>query len=113
MIAAYQGGDRPNERLEIDSLEAIAIMVSRGLGVTLLPDWASLWLETLRLRKIAIPDPSLRRRVGLLWRLASLRDGVIRAFLQEAQDELAETKPRQSSRAKSREKQVAAVVRRP
>ena len=30
---------RPCERYELDSLEAITILVSRGLGVSLIPDW--------------------------------------------------------------------------
>ena len=34
-----KAGIRPHERLEIDGPEAIAIMVDRGLGVSLLPDW--------------------------------------------------------------------------
>ena len=86
LIDSYlrKAGIRPHERLEIDGPEAIAIMVDRGLGVTLLPDWAPPWPEGLRLRKIPLPNPSLKRRIGLLWLRASLRDGVIRAFLQSA-----------------------------
>jgi len=103
LIDAYlrKAGIRPNERLEIDGPEAIAMMVERGLGVTLLPDWASPWLEALNLRKISVPDPSFRRRVGLLWLRESPRDGVIRAFLQEALDDLAQSARRSSSRSKT------------
>lgn len=86
MIDAYlrKAGIRPHERLEIDGPEAIAIMVDRGLGVTILPDWPPPWPEGLKLRKIPLPDRSFKRRIGLLWLRASLRAGPIRAFLQEA-----------------------------
>ena len=86
LIDAYlrKVGIRPHERLEIDGPEAIAIMVDRGLGVALLPDWVPPWPEGLRLRKIPVPDQSLKRRIGLLWLRASLRAGAIRAFLEQA-----------------------------
>jgi DNA-binding transcriptional LysR family regulator len=80
-----KAGIHPRERLEIDGPEAIAIMVDRGLGVSLLPDWRPPWPEGLKLRKIALPDRSLTRRIGLLWTRASLRAGLIDAFLAEAQ----------------------------
>jgi DNA-binding transcriptional LysR family regulator len=79
-----KNGIRPNERLELDGLDAIVIMVDRGLGVTLLPDWAPPWPEGLALRKIPLPDRSFVRRVGLLWMRSSLRVGLIHAFLQQA-----------------------------
>jgi DNA-binding transcriptional LysR family regulator len=79
-----KAGIRPNERLELDGLDAIAIMVDRGLGVSLLPDWAPPWPEGLTLRKISLPDRSFTRRIGLLWMRASLRIGLIRAFLRQA-----------------------------
>ena len=76
---------RPRELFELDGLEAIAVMVDRGLGVSLLPDWAPPWPEGLRLRKLPLPDRSFTRRIGLLWNRASLRAGLIRAFLDQAQ----------------------------
>ena len=76
---------RPKERFELDGLELIAVMVDRGLGVSLLPDWAPPWPEGLSLRKIPLPDRSFRRRTGLLWMRASLRVRLIHAFLEQAQ----------------------------
>jgi DNA-binding transcriptional LysR family regulator len=73
-----------NEKYELDGLEAIAIMVDRGLGVTLLPDWAPPWPAGLSLRKQRISDPALRRQTGLLWARASLRATTIHAFLRTA-----------------------------
>jgi DNA-binding transcriptional LysR family regulator len=75
---------RPRERFEIDSIEAIAVMVDRGLGVSLLPDWARPWPESLSLAKIPIPDPSFARRIGLVWPRTSLRRRLVHAFLEQA-----------------------------
>jgi hypothetical protein len=75
-----------------DGPEAIAIMVDRGLGVSLLPDWPPPWPEGLKLRKIPLPDRSFRRQIGLLWLRASLRAGLIRAFLQEVLQRPAKSK---------------------
>jgi DNA-binding transcriptional LysR family regulator len=35
-----KAGIRPKELFELDGLEAVAVMVDRGLGVSILPDWA-------------------------------------------------------------------------
>jgi DNA-binding transcriptional LysR family regulator len=83
-----KAGIRPKDRYELDGLELIAVMVDRGLGVSLLPDWAPPWPEGLSLRKLALPDRSLVRRTGLLWIRASLRTRLIRAFLEQAQSAL-------------------------
>jgi DNA-binding transcriptional LysR family regulator len=94
-----KAGIRPKERLELDGLELIAVMVDRGLGVSLLPDWAPPWPEGLSLRKLPLPDRSFVRRTGLLWRRASLRSVLIQAFLEQAQRAL---KPRRAVAAKPR-----------
>jgi DNA-binding transcriptional LysR family regulator len=91
-------GIHPIERFELDGLGAIAIMVDRGLGVSLLPDYAPPWPEGLTLRKIPISDRSMVRRIGLLWRRASLRIGLIRAFARHAE----QTAGRKARRAQRR-----------
>src|SRR5437879_6407715 len=40
-----RAGIRPRERFELDCLEAIATMIDRGLGVSLVPDWPPPWPE--------------------------------------------------------------------
>lgn len=87
LIDAYlrKAGIHPKERFELDGLELIAVMVDRGLGVTLLPDWAPPWPEGLSLRKLPLPDRSFKRRTGLLWVKASLRVRLIDAFVEHAQ----------------------------
>jgi DNA-binding transcriptional LysR family regulator len=91
-------GIRPKDRYELDGLELIAVMVDRGLGVSLLPDWAPPWPEGLALRKLALPDRSLVRRTGLLWNRASLRTRLVRAFLEQAQFALGHRGARASGR---------------
>jgi DNA-binding transcriptional LysR family regulator len=79
-----QAGIRPHERFELDTLEASVIMVDRGLGVTLLHDWAPPWPEGLSLLKIPVPDNPFSRRLGLIWSRASVRIRLVRAFLEVA-----------------------------
>lgn len=58
---------RPRQRLELDGMMAVAELVARGLGVSLLPDWAPMWRANLPIARIALPGPSPIRRVGLVW----------------------------------------------
>ena len=60
-------GLKPVERLELDSLEAIAVMVSNGLGVSLVPDWARPWPGDLDICVLELPATSPPREVGMLW----------------------------------------------
>ena len=75
---------RPNEVFELDGIEAIAVMVDRGLGVAILPDWAPPWPEGLKLRKLPLPKGP-RRRIGLLWSRTSPRAGLVDAFFKQAE----------------------------
>ena len=45
----------PQERFELNALNAIAVMVDRGLGVSLVPDWARPWPEGLNLVRLPLP----------------------------------------------------------
>jgi len=84
-----RAGIQPRERFELDSYEAIAVMVDRGLGVALVHDWAPPWPEGLSLKKLTVPDPSFTRRIGLMWTRASLRLRLVQAFLEVAATALA------------------------
>lgn len=79
-----QAGIRPRERFEIDSIEAIAAMVDRGLGVSLLPDWARPSPESFALLRIPVPNAAFSRQIGLIWPRASLRLRLVHAFLEQA-----------------------------
>lgn len=70
------------EWLELDQLEAIAVMVSNELGVSILPDWAPPWPEGLRVRRLPLPDiPS--REIVLMWNRASPAARLIRKLQAE------------------------------
>jgi len=78
-------GIRPRELFEINEFDPIAVMVDRGLGVSLLPDWAPPWPEGLSLAKLPVPGGrSFARRIGLIWPRASLRLRLVKAFLEQA-----------------------------
>lgn len=74
---------RPLERYELDSLEAITIMVSRGLGVALIPDWLPPWPKGVNIRQIRSIGTHTRD-IGILWSRNSSRLPLIRAFITEA-----------------------------
>lgn len=71
----------PQERFELTSLSAIAMLVDRGLGVSLVPDWAPPWPEGLSLRKLALPGATAPREMGLVWSRGSVRLRLVEAFL--------------------------------
>ena len=75
----------PHERFELNALGAIAVMVDRGLGVSLVPDWMRPWPEGLNLARIPLPLPAEPRRIGVVWSRATVRGRLVRIFLQECQ----------------------------
>ncbi len=77
-------GIHPRERFELNALNAIAVMVDRGLGVSLVPDWAPPWPEGLHLARIPVPNPSVPRRLGIVWSRSSVRERLVAVFLQES-----------------------------
>lgn len=62
--------------LELDSLEAISIMVHAGLGVTIVPEWASPWPGRLKIDRLRLPHAPLRE-VGFLWIRSAIAPGRI------------------------------------
>lgn len=60
-------GIQPREWLELDSLEAIAVMVGNGLGVSLVPDWSTPLVQMMNVAKLDLPTKSTPREVGILW----------------------------------------------
>jgi len=79
----HKAGIRPIERFELNSLHAIAVMVDRGLGVSLVPDWATPWLEGLDIVRLTPPLDFAPRRIGVVWSRASIRIRLLEAFLEE------------------------------
>jgi DNA-binding transcriptional LysR family regulator len=104
-----QLGIRPRERFELDSLSGIAVLVSRGLGVSVIPDWAPPWPEGLSLSRLEIPDCTVARQIGLLWPRNSIRVKLIQALLDELKrDEPAPTPGGKASPGRGRRTSRAA-----
>ncbi|MDR0182109.1 LysR family transcriptional regulator [Lysobacter arvi] len=74
----------PRERFELNALNAIAVMVDRGLGVSLVPDWAQPWPEGLRLVRMPLPLPCVPRRIGIVWSRSSVRVRLVHVLLEES-----------------------------
>jgi DNA-binding transcriptional LysR family regulator len=79
-----QFGIKPRERFELDALHAIAMLVDRGLGVSLVPDFAAPWPTASSLAKWDLPNRLQARCIGLFWARASARIRLVRAFLDVA-----------------------------
>lgn len=60
-------GATVNEWVELDQLEAISVLVSRGLGVSILPDWTPPWPEGASVARIPLPGRAVHREIGLVW----------------------------------------------
>lgn len=72
------------QRLEIDGLMAVAGLISQGLGVGLLPDWAPMWNSGLDIARVPLPARAPVRRVGVLWATHGPRAALAKALLAEA-----------------------------
>lgn len=79
-----KAGIVPQERLELSYLVAIATMVERGLGISIVPDTAIEGATNLKLAKLPLPARIEPRRVGILWLRASIRARLIHAFVEQA-----------------------------
>lgn len=73
------------QRLEIDSLMAIAAVVGQGLGVALLPDWAPMWNNGFEIARVRLPARAPVRRVGMVWARQGPRAALAQTLLAEAQ----------------------------
>ncbi len=69
------------EGMELDSLEAIARMVSRGLGASIVPARLASLPEAKRLRVVPFGKPPVIRVVGLIERPGTPRAPLIQALL--------------------------------
>ena len=83
-----KAGIVPRERFELNALNAIAVMVDRGLGVSLVPDWAKPWPEGISVVRIPLPEPSEPRRIGMVWSRSSVRLRQVNVLLEEARTAL-------------------------
>lgn len=88
-----QHGITPRERFELSSLLAIAMMVSEGLGVSLVPDIDSPLTHNLNIQRLTLPDPGEPRRFGVLWKRGSARSRLIGALLEQMSERSAHHQP--------------------
>jgi DNA-binding transcriptional LysR family regulator len=70
-------------RFELDALDAIAVLIDRKLGVSVLPDWSGPLPEGLNLKRIALPSAK-PRDIGLLAPLNGPRTHLLRVFIEAA-----------------------------
>jgi DNA-binding transcriptional LysR family regulator len=75
---------QPRVRLEIDGLMTIATFVSRGLGISLVPDWTQMWGPNLSLTRIPLPGTVPTRGIGLLRTVRGPRDKLVDELLGHA-----------------------------
>lgn len=80
----HEHGIEVRQRLEINGLMSIAVMVDQGLGVSLLPDWSALWSGGLAIGPVKLPGHAPVRRIGIIWSVHSPRAGLISQFLKHA-----------------------------
>lgn len=69
------------EWLELDALDAIAALVSRKLGVAIVPAWAPPWPEGLQLGKKVLAQAGTRQ-IGVLWNRSGPRSLAVQAFVE-------------------------------
>jgi DNA-binding transcriptional LysR family regulator len=69
------------QTMELDSLEAIALMVHHGLGVSIVPVSDENFLRFHRLKAVPFGKPPLSRRVGLAQRPGSPKSNIAAALL--------------------------------
>jgi DNA-binding transcriptional LysR family regulator len=96
-----RAGIRPQERFELNALNSIAVMVDRGLGVSLVPDWSPPWPEGLDLARLPLPEPCVGRRVGIVWSRATIRMALLGVLLEESVAANGGTPERRAQRRKA------------
>jgi DNA-binding transcriptional LysR family regulator len=77
-------GIATQDRFELNTLNAIAVMVDSGLGVSLVPDWISPEPAGINVVRLALPDKPIGRRIGIVWSRASIRMRLLRILLDES-----------------------------
>ena len=93
----------PQERFELSSLVAIAMMVERGLGVSLVPDTALNLPDGQGVVRLALPEESQSRRFGVMWLRSSARLPLIHRLVDCARTVVKQRGgPRAAARAATR-----------
>ncbi|MGE8659899.1 MAG: LysR family transcriptional regulator [Achromobacter sp.] len=77
---------RPQVRFELDGIDSIAKLVSEGLGVALLPDWATTGASA-PVKRWPLPAPCPVRTVGAIWPRSGVRAELMRVFVELAENQ--------------------------
>lgn len=85
-----RAGIVPRERFEISSLAAIAMLVERGMGVSIAPDAATAWWPTLPVARLPLPQAHESRSFGVVWPRVSPRARAIEILVEQARRAMAE-----------------------
>ena len=80
----HEHGITPRQRLEINGLMSIAVLVDQGLGVSLLPDWSALWSQGMKIGRVPLPGHAPVRRIGIVWAAHSPHVTLTEQFLKHA-----------------------------
>lgn len=73
---------------ELDALDTIAVLVGRGLGVSVVPDWTGPRPEGVRLRSLPLPAPVPQRRIGMIYPRNGARTHLVDVLLSTAEASL-------------------------
>lgn len=74
-----RAGVRANVVLEIDSVDALQLVVENGAAAAFLP--ARMARRTARVRLLEVTDPKPVRAAGLIWRKSNYRSAASLAFV--------------------------------
>jgi len=85
-----ENGIVPHERFVLNALNPIAVMVDRGLGISLVPDWAPPWPEGLSIARVRLPERRIGRRIGVVWSRSTIRMRLVGVLLDESAQFLGE-----------------------
>ncbi|MBU1304420.1 MAG: LysR family transcriptional regulator [Alphaproteobacteria bacterium] len=72
----------PRDLVELDALEAIAVMVNQGLGVGIVPDWPKPWPHCPDIVTLPLRDTTVRRSIGMAYRRGTPRQRLVQALLE-------------------------------
>lgn len=83
-----------NDSMELDSLQAAAEMVARGLGVSIMPLYEGKWHDDPRLRIWLLVKPRVGRTIGFIERQAHMRTTITAALLDCLRDQEVMARPK-------------------
>jgi DNA-binding transcriptional LysR family regulator len=87
--------------MQLDSIEAVALMVYHGLGVSIVPQRLAEPLLTFPLRWVPFGEPPLRRTLGLVHHHGSPKQHLIDALHEQIVMTFERNQPRRKRRSRA------------